>query len=89
VLVVTTRAAPPDCAATIVDRKARLAGGALALRRVGPGWEITAARPPSQNRPWAPATRAGSGGARSGTATAEQPAPRDATPRAEDLAPED
>jgi len=82
VLVVTTRAAPPDCAATTVDRKARRSGGALALRRAGAGWEITAARPASQDRPWAPGT--GERGR-----TAERPAARDATPPPDDLGADD
>jgi competence protein ComEC len=82
-LVVTARNAPPACAATIIDRNAAHARGAMALRRKGEGWEITAARPAGQDRPWA-----------HGVATTEettpatarqQTPPRDATPRPEDL----
>jgi len=87
-LVVTSRVAPPTCVATIVDRNARRAGGALALSRVGQRWEITAARPASQNRPWAPAAVAGSG-ERNRAPTADRAAPRDATPRPDDLGAED
>jgi competence protein ComEC len=86
-LVVTTRVAPPHCAATIIDRTARRAGGALALRRGEKGWEVTAAQPPGQDRPWAPAVADGS--ARVSVPAANQPAVRDATPRAEDLGADD
>jgi competence protein ComEC len=86
VLVVTTRAAPPHCAAVVVDRNLWRAGGALALHRTGPRWEITAARPSSQDRPWAPVARSG---ARVRTPTTDGPAARDATPRPEDLGADD
>ena len=86
-LVVTTRTAPPGCAATVIDRQAWRAGGALALRRVGDAWVVTEARPRGQDRPWAPAVEAGAGSAR---ASAPSPSgPRDATPHPEDLGAED
>jgi competence protein ComEC len=88
VLVITTRVAPPRCGATVIDRTARRAGGALALRRGEKGWEVTAAQPPGQDRPWAPAVATGEG-ARASAPTAERPAVRDATPRAEDLGADD
>jgi competence protein ComEC len=86
-LVLTTRAALPGCAATVIDRIAARQGGALALRRVGNAWEVTATRPRGEMRPWA----AGGGG---GAARAASPKPgtteqRDAIPRAEDLSPDD
>jgi competence protein ComEC len=81
-LVVTARHAPPACDALIVDRNTVRARGAMALRRKGEGWEITAARPAGQDRPWAR-------GAEADTTTApaarQQTQPRDATPRSEDL----
>jgi competence protein ComEC len=86
-LVLTTRVAPQQCAATVIDRTASRQGGALALRRDGGAWEVTAARPPGEVRPW------GAGGTGGPTRVA---APRpgadqrhDATPRAEDLAADD
>jgi competence protein ComEC len=88
VLVLTTRVAPPRCGATIIDRTARRAGGALALRRGEKGWDVTAAQPPAQDRPWAPAVVAGDG-ARVSVPAAERPAVRDATPRTEDLGADD
>ena len=55
-LVVSQRQAPAGCAAhrnlTLVDRKVWRQSGAVALRRVGDGFETTLARPPGYNRPW-------------------------------------
>lgn len=88
VLVLTARDAPPTCRATVIDRTAWRHGGALALRRDGERWLVEAARPAGQDRPWAPAAAGGSG--QSGRApTAGRQAPRDATPRPEDLEAED
>jgi competence protein ComEC len=57
VLVVSARQAPPGCAARgtveVVDRKVWRQSGAVALRRVGDGFETVVARPPGYNRPWA------------------------------------
>jgi competence protein ComEC len=88
VLVLTTRVAPPRCGATIIDRTARRAGGALALRRGEKGWDVTAAQPPGQDRPWAPAVVTGES-TRVSVPGAERPAVRDATPRTEDLGADD
>jgi competence protein ComEC len=83
-VVVSAREAPPGCAAlVVVDRKVLQSHGAIALRREGERWELTAARPPSQDRPWARAAQAPSEAA--GTATVSRPALPDATPRPEDL----
>jgi competence protein ComEC len=88
VLVVTTRTAPPGCGAQVIDRKSWRAGGALALRREGREWRVTEAQPRGQDRPWAPAVRE-RGGARIGAPAAGTGAPRDATPREEDLGADD
>jgi competence protein ComEC len=70
-LVVTARQAPAGCAARrnipVIDRKVLRQSGAVALRRVGDGFEATVARAPGYNRPWAhlgPPSPAGSGAAR-------------------------
>jgi competence protein ComEC len=84
-LVITQREAPPGCAATVVDRKTLRASGALDLWRAGPGWRIEAATPPGTDRPWA-RRQAKDEAVR---AAASRPAPRDATPRAEDLEADD
>ena len=85
VVVVSARVAPADCAALLIDRPVTQRSGAIALRRLGDGFELTAARPAGYDRPWAPA------GARMGEGPDARPArptsapPRDATPREEDL----
>ena len=84
-LVVTAREAPPRCEATIVDRKLTRSVGALSFVRDGERWDMTTARPPSQDRPWARARAAPAETAQPAT----RPQPRDATPRMEDLEPGD
>jgi competence protein ComEC len=83
-LVVTARETPPGCAATAIDRKALRASGALELRWVAGQWQIAAARPAGQDRPWARSMPQ-----RAPMPTTPRPAPRDATPRVEDLEPGD
>ncbi len=84
VLVVTAREAPAGCPTMVVDREVLRRSGALTLRRLGDGFELTPARPQGYDRPWAPAA--------SLTPEPGQPLPprtRDATPRPEDLEPGD
>jgi competence protein ComEC len=84
-IVVTSREAPPGCAALAIDRTVSRANGAVALRRDGGHWHITAARPQGQDRRWARAQPKADG-----TKPAlRQPALRDATPRPQDLEPGD
>ncbi|HEV3185499.1 MAG TPA: ComEC/Rec2 family competence protein [Xanthobacteraceae bacterium] len=91
VLVVSSRSAPPDCPTATVDRAVRMRSGALALRRVGDGWQIAPARPDGYERPWAKARMPA--GAPPATAEHAAPSPkpnaRDATPKPTDLAPDD
>jgi competence protein ComEC len=82
-LVVSSRDAPPDCAARVVDRAVWRNSGAVALRRVGKGWDMTVARPPGYDRPWAPARKTAP------ASSTSAPPPRDATPNVEDLEPVD
>jgi competence protein ComEC len=95
-IIVATREAPPDCAATVIGRSLWRARGALALRRDGAGFVIDSARPPNFDRPWAPtvAQQSARSAAANADAAAVPPAasrsqPRDATPRPEDLDPND
>jgi competence protein ComEC len=81
VLVVTPRDAPPDCAALVVDRRMARTNGSIALTRDGNRWQLSAARLPGQERPWAQAH----GSASQRAQQASDPAARDATPRSEDL----
>ena len=85
VLVLSAREAPPGCAALVVDRQVWRRTGAIALRRVGQGFEITAARPAGYDRPWARAVAQPGETPEAARATPARPQPRDATPRAEDL----
>ena len=84
-VVVSAREAPGDCAATLIDRRAWRAHGALALRWTGDRFELKAARPPGYERPWARAPREPASTAMAPT----RPAASDATPRVEDLEPGD
>jgi competence protein ComEC len=84
-LVVSPREAPADCAALVIDRPVWRRSGAMALRRIGQGFEITASRPAGYARPWAGTL--GQSGEASGEvrSTATRPRARDATPNPEDL----
>jgi competence protein ComEC len=84
-VVVTPGIRPPFCEATVSDRASRLQTGALTLRRNGDGFAMTPARSPGYDRPWARPR----GGIAEAPAAGARPAPRDATPRGEDLEPGD
>jgi competence protein ComEC len=84
-IVVTVQHAPRQCGAIVVDRDLSRAGGALAIYRKGPEFEIVRARPEGQDRPWARAYPMPEDTARQ----TPRPATRDATPRAEDLEADD
>jgi competence protein ComEC len=93
VVVVTTREAPPDCAAAVIGRSTSREHGAVALSRVGSGFAVESARPPNFDRPWAPrqphsGTAVSPESVGSPSAPPRSP-PRDATPRAEDLEADD
>jgi competence protein ComEC len=79
-LVITTREAPPGCAATVIDRAASRTGGAMAIARDGKGFRIERSYPGGYDRPWA---RRGS--EPPAATSSSRPAARDATPREEDL----
>jgi competence protein ComEC len=55
VLIVAVRAAPSDCAATVIDRNRLRRQGGLTLRRKGSDFVIEAVRPKGLDRPWSPA----------------------------------
>jgi competence protein ComEC len=82
-LIVTPREAPPDCAAVVVDRTVWQAAGSVALRRVGSSWEVTMARPPGYDRPWARATP------ETGRKPTANRLPADATPNLDAVEPAD
>ena len=86
-VVVATRDPPPECAAMVIGRKLWRQRGALTLRADGNGFVLDAARPVNFDRPWARSAQTGAPAEDAGksTAAASRNAPRDATPRAEDL----
>ncbi|MGB6542507.1 MAG: hypothetical protein WBF03_16745 [Xanthobacteraceae bacterium] len=93
-LILTTRDAPPDCAASVIGRKVWRERGALTLRRAGAGFVIEAARTEGFDRPWSPqrartAATPASPDAATDVPSASRSPPRDATPRSEDLQPDD
>jgi competence protein ComEC len=83
-IVVSQRTAPPSCSASAIDRTVWRQTGAAALYRTGQGWERVAAYPPGYDRPWSRAVSPHGEGVTTPTA-----APRDATPRTEDLSADD
>ncbi|MCK1360006.1 ComEC/Rec2 family competence protein [Bradyrhizobium sp. 199] len=87
-LVVTSRPAPPDCAAMVVDRQRLVRQGALALTRRGDGFSVQAVRARGTNRPWLPAG-AGEGDFDGSLAPKTAPRSRDATPSETDLQADD
>jgi competence protein ComEC len=85
-LVVTARAAPAVCAASVLNAERLRRQGALALRRSGQdfdfhGFVIEAVKPKGIDRPWSPAIAGDEG------TEATIPAPRVAVPRAVDATP--
>ena len=82
-VVVTTRNAPPGCAAIVFDRNAVRARGAMTVRLENGAFTVEAARPATQDRPWARTPAAA-------VAIPAHPAPpRDATPRPADMEADD
>jgi competence protein ComEC len=88
-LVITRRHAPPGCTATVIDRTVWRHTGALALHRTANGFAITAARSQSGDRPWTRSQSADGAVTTAASQATTAPTRRDATPRQEDLRPED
>jgi competence protein ComEC len=80
-IVVSPRTAPPVCAALTIDHDVLHARGAVALRSMGKEFERTEVRPAGYDRPWARAADPRN--------SAVKPVPQDATPRLQDLGPDD
>jgi competence protein ComEC len=85
-LMVTQRHAPLQCAATAIDRSKLRASGAMTGMWDGKAFLLEAARPPTLQRPWVVRPEASSSTA---TRPRQTAAPRDATPRIQDLDPEE
>jgi competence protein ComEC len=84
-LVISAREAPPGCAALVIDRRVSRQSGAMALRRVGGGFDLTMARPGNYDRPWAPRAAQSRDPAETARSAPGRTQSRDATPREEDL----
>jgi len=78
-VVISAREAPAKCAAILIDRTVWRTNGAMALRWENDHFDQSAARPAGYERPWTRPPRAAK------AVSATPPAPRDATPRTEDL----
>jgi competence protein ComEC len=84
-LIVTRRQAPPGCAALVIDRDVWRDTGALSLYRTKTGFSIERTRPQGYDHPWSPAPQAAR---TAGTPATTAPA-SNATPRPDDLRPDD
>lgn len=86
-VIVTTRQAPPDCKALVLDRNILQRQGPLALYRTQSGYSITAAKPRGTDRPWSPAIADAEPEAPASKSRPSRPV--DATPAETDLQPDD
>jgi len=89
-LVVTAKAAPAACGASVIDAERLRRQGAMALRRSRQGFVVDSVRPKGIDRPWSPAV-AGEGEAETTILAPRATAPRtiDATPSEADLQTDD
>jgi competence protein ComEC len=83
VVVISPRDAQAECAATLIDRRAWRAHGAIALHWNGHAFEQHFARPLGYDRPWAPSAPA------EAETSSTVSLPSDATPRRQDLEADD
>lgn len=89
-IIVTARQKPADCAAKVFDQEMLRGQGALALRKSGDGYAITATRPPGTDRPWARVVAEETGEAGTTPRRSMRPARAiDATPAEADLRADD
>jgi competence protein ComEC len=88
-LVIAHRDPPQDCAAILIKRDVWRARGAMALRHTASGFVIESARSQNFDRPWSPAfpsrARSDETVTTSADGAAQKLAPRDATPRQDDI----
>ena len=84
-LVVTSRQAPKDCAAAVVDPARLQRQGGLVLWRKADGFAVEAVRPRGYDRPWSPALAGDSDGDLTIPSRPAPPRGSDATPSESDL----
>jgi competence protein ComEC len=87
-VIVTSRQAPADCAARVIDRDQLQKRGTMLLRQTHGGFAISAVKPKGIDRPWSPAA-AGDTEADITLARPASPRPVDATPAETDLGTEE
>jgi competence protein ComEC len=89
-LIVALRDPPPGCRALVIDRAMLRSTAALALRRTGTGFEITPARPPGIDRPWARTASVAPASVGPGASPQGRPSPTlpYATPAVDDIDPD-
>jgi competence protein ComEC len=85
ILIVTLRAAPADCAATVLDRATLRSNGAMALIYRNGQFETASARPEGIDRPWTRRREVARNAAQGVAASGVPPASRDATPPQPDI----
>jgi competence protein ComEC len=87
-VIVTSRQAPADCTALVIDRDQLQKRGTLVLRQARGGFALDAVRPKGIDRPWSPAA-AGDAAPESNPAASATARPVDATPAEPDIGAED
>jgi competence protein ComEC len=87
-VIVTTRQAPTDCTALVIDRDQLQKRGTLVLRHSRGGFALDAVRPKGIDRPWSPAA-AGDAAPESNPAASATGRPIDATPAEPDIGAEE
>jgi len=88
-IIVTARQTPAGCAATVFDQEGLRGQGALALRRSGDGYAVTATRPRGTDRPWARGIAEDAGAAETARRSPRPLRVIDATPADADLQADD
>jgi competence protein ComEC len=93
-VIVTSRQAPADCAALVIDRDQLQKRGTMAMRAVRAGFATVSVRPKGTDRPWAPAPPGDTEAETNPTQTnpTQRPTaarPADATPAETDLQADD
>jgi competence protein ComEC len=88
-VIVTSRQAPVDCAALVLDRDQLQKRGTMLLRQTRAGFAINAVKPRGTDRPWSPAAAGDTEGETNLTPRPAAARPADATPAESDLQVED
>jgi competence protein ComEC len=88
-VIVTSRQAPADCTAVVIDRDQMRRRGTMLLRQGSGGFAIDAVKPKGMDRPWSPAAAGDSEAETNLAPRPEASRPADATPAEADQQMED